>query len=497
MDEFGKLKQVAYLNADNVDRYRRIMYFCYQQNQRMNNLLYKADILEGVRKSGLPKYSEDQLDLDLATLSDWGNLTARQEMSQPRTIEEFKSKFFRYQISSVGIAIEELVHSLPNENENSNELDAHMFERLLETVQSIKISSDQELLDSWDDLLTRFDKVRKNATGYISYLTSNKIEDLMKTTAFLAYKLKFVQYLREFIRKMQQTSSTIQTALKSVDADKISEIAQLQIELESKKPTFNPKNSIEINDQIQDIWMSICNWFIDQESRPSEYTNLIGQTNEAIARVTGIIQTITESNQQHRSRSKDYQQIANWFQKLVDNTENEISKMNDANKISSLLFGFDNTLHIQTESMEIANQLDDLWEIDVPISELNSKSRKGRARTASKPFKLDPEKQALIQKQYQEKQQHDKDMWNTYLVNNILDLSKHTNLPQELRHDLIRYFSRSMIVQSHQIRTKMGWIFEISVDLNTMVKLEFDDGELIMPNVIYKVLKGNNDGESR
>ncbi|WP_157023254.1 DUF2397 family protein [Companilactobacillus ginsenosidimutans] len=41
MSDYDKLKQVAYLNADNVERYRRIMHFFYTENQRMNNLLYK------------------------------------------------------------------------------------------------------------------------------------------------------------------------------------------------------------------------------------------------------------------------------------------------------------------------------------------------------------------------------------------------------------------------------------------------------------------------
>jgi len=489
MNEYEKLKQIAYLNADNVDRYRRIMHFCYQQNQRMNNLLYKADILEGVRQTGLLGYDADQLDLDLASLTEWGNLTARQEMSQPRTIEEFKNKFFRYQISTVGIAIEELVNSLPNEDENDNDLDAHMFERLLETLQKLETSDGKIILDVWDDLLTRFDKVRKNATGYVLYLTSSKIEDLMQTTAFLAYKVKFVQYLRAFIRKMQQTSASIQNALKKSDMTKIEGIVQLKIKIEAKKPTFNLKDSVEIRTQVNATWQSICHWFIDQENRPSEYTNLIEQTNEAISRVTGIIQTITESNQQHRSRSKDYLQIAEWFQRIVDNTDNENLKVSETSKLASLLFGFENTKHIQTENMEVSNQLDDLWDIEVPLMLLNSKSRKNRVRTVSKPFKLEPEKQAMIKQQYQEQLQQNRDIWNKYLQNDVMELSEYKVLPQELRHDLIRYFSRSMMVQSHQVRTKMGWIFEISVDFNTIITIDFSDGKLTMPNAIYKVIK--------
>jgi uncharacterized protein (TIGR02677 family) len=487
MAELEKQKQFAYLNADNVERYRRIMHFFYQQNQRMNNLLYKEQVLDGLLEDDYGDYDSDNLDGDLEQLTLWGNLTARQEMSQPKTIAEFKNKFYRYQITAVGIAIEELVNRLPKEDESNSDLDSHMFERLLDTLNVMNNLDEQALADNWDDLLDRFDKIRKNATGYVNYLTSKKVEDLMQTTAFLAYKGPFIHYLNDFVRKMQQTSISIQTALQNVRPEQINQIVELEIAHEKNKPSLEPRIPKDIDNQIRGTWQIINNWFIDQMDRESEYSNLIDQTTQALSRVTGIIQTLTESNQQHQSRSKDYIQIANWFQQLIDKSTDHQEMLNQANQLSSIVFGFDNTRHIQATSMEVTNQLDELWDMEVPQSELTSKSRKNRARMNNKPFKLEPEKQAQVLKEYQEQNKRTKEMWESYLQDDRLLLSEHKQLPDEMRHDLIRYFSRAMADSMHRVSTDMNWDFEISIDLNTLVTIQFTDGYLTMPNAEFKI----------
>lgn len=435
-------------------------------------------------------YTADQLDNDLNLLTEWGNLQAQQEMTHPKTIEEYRNKHFRYQITTVGIAIEEFIQSLPSEDENSGDLDSHLFERLLEVLNKLNSFDNQKLLDGWEDLHDRFDKIRRNATGYVAYLTSSKVEDLMQTTEFLVYKLKFIEYLREFIRKMQQTSVAIETALNGVSEDTIQKIIKLQTEHDEKKPTFTKQSSQETAGRITETWKHIRDWFIDQEGRDSEYTNLIAQTNEAMSRVTSIIQTITESNQQHRSRSKDYLQIASWYQSIVDSASDEEAKLSDANKLSSLLFSFGKTRHVQAAAMNVTNQLDELWKMEVPKAELTSKSRKNRARVVNKPFVKDPEKQAQVRLAYQKKQQETRAMWNKYLEGGSLQLSNIHELPIEMRHDLIRYFSSAMVASDHRVATKLGWVFEVKIDRKRLVTVQFSDGYLTMPDTEFKIVGG-------
>ncbi|CAJ1200249.1 TIGR02677 family protein [Companilactobacillus nantensis] len=490
MSDFEKVRQFTYLNADNVDRYRRIMRFFYLQNQRMNNLLYKEDILKGVHMSGLSEYTTNQLDNDLSGLVEWGNLQVQQEMSQPKTIEEYRNKHFRYQITTVGIEIEEFIQALPEEDDNTSDLDSHMFKRFLESLKIINSLSNQDLLDGWDDLQTRFDKIRKNATGYIAYLTSSRVEDLMQTTEFLVYKLKFVKYLREFIRSMQQTSIKISLALNSVSQDTITNIVKLQEIHESNKLSLGQQNIEGVEKRVRDTWKFMCYWFMDTDSRESEYTNLISQTNEAMSRVTNIIQAITESNLQYHSRSKDYLKIAEWFQVLVDSDESEEKSFFKANKLSATLFGASKTRHIQSCNMDVTSQLDDIWKMTVPTTSLTSKSRKNRPRVANKSFIINSERQEVVRKRKLEERNKNQQLWNSYLKNGELVLSDNNHLPKQIRRELIRYFSIAIMTTNHRVSTQLGWIFEIEINPEKKVTIEFDDGYLTLPDAKFKIVEG-------
>lgn len=489
MSDFEKVRQVTYLNADNVDRYRRIMRFFYVQNQRMNNLLYKKDILKGVQVSGLSEYTSNQLDNDLSGLVEWGNLSVQQEMSQPKTIEEYRNKHFRYQITTVGIEVEEFIQALPEEDESSGDLDSHMFKRFLESLKDIDSLSNQDLLDGWDDLQTRFDKIRRNATGYIAYLTSSKVEDLMQTTEFLVYKLKFIKYLREFVRNMQQTSVEIKVALNSVSQETIMNIVKLQETHDSNKLSFGQQDIKDVGKRVRDTWEFMCHWFIDTDVRESEYTNLINQTNEAMSRVTNIIQAITESNMEQHSRSKDYLKIAEWFQVLVDSDESEEKSFFKANKLSATLFGTSKTRHIQSSNMDITSQLDDIWKMTVPTTGLISKSRKNRPRVANQSFIIDSEKQEEVRKKKLEEHNKSQQLWKSYLNNGELVLSDNKFLPKKIRHELIRYFSVAIMTDNHRVSTQLGWIFEIEINSEKKVTIEFDDGYLTLPDAKFKIVE--------
>ena len=57
--EYSKINEASYLSADNFQRYRTIMHFFYQQHRKMNDLLYRGDVLEYMQSlDGFAGYSE-------------------------------------------------------------------------------------------------------------------------------------------------------------------------------------------------------------------------------------------------------------------------------------------------------------------------------------------------------------------------------------------------------------------------------------------------------
>lgn len=68
----------------------------------------------------------------------------------------------------------------------------------------------------WQDLNGDFQRLNDSATDYIASLQSNQAEELMNTVAFLTYKDAIIEYLRSFIRELQQHGPAIEENLRNV-----------------------------------------------------------------------------------------------------------------------------------------------------------------------------------------------------------------------------------------------------------------------------------------
>ena len=109
------LTEVKYLNADNVSRYRCIMRIFYENNEKLNYWLYQEDVYEEMKKDSYwSEYTIEQCQQDLASLVEWKNLNTMQDTKKVASIEEFKNKKYRYQISEYSVQIERLVLRLEN-----------------------------------------------------------------------------------------------------------------------------------------------------------------------------------------------------------------------------------------------------------------------------------------------------------------------------------------------------------------------------------------------
>ena len=115
-EKLGKqITETAYLTKENTKRYRPILRFFYEQNQKMNFMLYKEEVYNELQgKQFFENYTIEQCDADLQALIEWKNLTAIQDTSTVHTLEEFKNKKYRYQLTDFSVEIEKLVITLEN-----------------------------------------------------------------------------------------------------------------------------------------------------------------------------------------------------------------------------------------------------------------------------------------------------------------------------------------------------------------------------------------------
>ncbi len=109
------LTEVKYLNADNVDRYRCIMRIFFKNYEKLHYWMYQEEVYAQMKEDPyFAEYRPEQCLQDLTTLTEWKNLNTIQDTRKVTSIEEFKNRKYRYQMSEYSVEIERLVVRLEN-----------------------------------------------------------------------------------------------------------------------------------------------------------------------------------------------------------------------------------------------------------------------------------------------------------------------------------------------------------------------------------------------
>lgn len=123
------LTEAKYLNADNVDRYRSIMRIFFENYEKLKYWLYQEEIYaEMVKEPHFNDYRIEQCQQDLNTLTEWKNLSAIQDTKKVASLEEFKNKKYRYQMSAMIFGIERPVHLKSKAPHQTDSMNAGIYE---------------------------------------------------------------------------------------------------------------------------------------------------------------------------------------------------------------------------------------------------------------------------------------------------------------------------------------------------------------------------------
>ena len=202
------LTEVKYLNADNVDRYRCIMRIFYENYEKLKYWMYQEKIYrEMVQDPYFAEYRMEQCQQDLSALVEWKNLITIQDTRKVSSIEEFKNKKFRYQMSEYSVEIERLVLRLENLFIEGASLEPTLLERIRRSVErfgEIYKEDINTVYTWWQDLNTDFIRLNQNYQDYIRDLNSVKAEEMMRTKEFLVFKDKLVELLKKDYRLMRE-----------------------------------------------------------------------------------------------------------------------------------------------------------------------------------------------------------------------------------------------------------------------------------------------------
>lgn len=100
------LTEAKYLNADNVSRYRCIMRIFFEHYEKLKYWLYQEEVYEEmIQDPFFADYRMEQCQQDLMMLTEWKNLNTIQDTKKVASIEEFKNKKYRYQMTEYSVEI--------------------------------------------------------------------------------------------------------------------------------------------------------------------------------------------------------------------------------------------------------------------------------------------------------------------------------------------------------------------------------------------------------
>lgn len=481
-----QLTEVKYLSVENTERYRPIMRYFFKNYEKLQYWLYKEDVYNALKGNAIfSDYTLDLCEQDLLKLTEWGNLSNIQDTSNVNTVEEFKNRKFRYQLTEYAIEIERMVSRLETLSVEKSSLEPKLFEKLRLLLTDInKLEDLSDINSCFEEINETFTKLNNNYKDFLKMFHEAKSEELMKSEAFLIYKDKVVEYLQNFLSGFQINEIKIREILNNYPSD-FEEILISKIMFYKKnQPILEPNFDFEyLEEVLRGKWRSVIKWFSDSRYEESETERLKRAINNIINKITKYVVSIVEVNT-NVNRMEEYRHILSLFL----NAET----LEDSEKLSTVVFGIDKVKHfsnldIQNESISINPK-----DLNSTFIELKSHSRLMREKTTkvqveNKFYEKEEQlKQILIEKEKKSK------LLKKYIENGTIIIKDLKSVEPFERKFILDLITRG-INKSEAKNTEFGVTYKVEKLDDTMVELQSIDGILTMNNIKI-TFKGDYNG---
>ena len=141
--------EVNYLRAENVARYRLIIRYFFTEYEKIHYWLHKEDVYAMMMQyEEMAGYTMEQCQQDLQSLVEWG-----------KTIEDFKNRQYRYQLSEYTVEIERMTLRLENLGIEGASLEPTLLEKLLASLKdlnSLDLSNEAQVHQWLNTLMSDF-----------------------------------------------------------------------------------------------------------------------------------------------------------------------------------------------------------------------------------------------------------------------------------------------------------------------------------------------------
>ncbi|MCK2005119.1 TIGR02677 family protein [[Brevibacterium] frigoritolerans] len=485
---------LKYATVENAYRYRPILRFLFEQYDKFRYYIKIEEILAHIRNLNIvgEEYSDEQLYLDMKTLESWECVLSRQDKEMVYTIEDFKKKRLKFQITPLAYEIENTLKKLDDlDDVLTGSLESKEFERILKDVENIAGSTlenelNEVLHDRWITLMKRLENLRSNSANYISHLRSEKAEELFKTEEFLLYKEKFTDYLNKFIVSMKRTRFKISRVLENIPDNFVEEYIERLIEYFSNIPTIDGTrlNGEKFRRDYIEKWMELRHWFIKSTEYECDVDALLRETDKSIQIISRYALQLTDIRNNTRNRKDDYLSLARMFLNCDD--------INSGHKLAACCFGMSKTRHILGIQKSTDTSDEEIWEQPLQMIESTPKNRTYERTKRIKSYVKNKENiKEDIKKSIQKQMEKEKEIIQSLIVSNqisIQDLAiKSCQQPIEpfIRKTILDWIAKAVQDKSQTSRTQYGRKYTLRKNSNRKVQLRCEDGVLTIQDIVF------------
>ena len=474
------MTEAKYLNVDNTDRYRPIMRLFYLKYEKLKYWLYQEEVYEELKEDAyFREYTPEQCQQDLAALTAWGNLVTIQDTRKVATIEEFKNKKFRYQLSEATVEIERMVIRVENLFIESSSLEPTLLERLrinLRKISEITEADQEHIYAWWHELNNDFRRLNQNYQDYMRELNSVKAEEMMRTREFLLFKDRLMDYLRSFVKSLQVNVTAIEQELKNVQEKTVNNILQKATAYECSIPRMDVEMDEQlIYEKINGRWESMVEWFAGRDGQESEAGKVFDTTNEIIRKITRYAARISEMSNQGSNRREEYKKVAQMFAKCRN--------ISEAHRLAAVVFGMEKPLHLkgsmarETDSINSGVYEEKPYVVTVTprVRTYREKAKRSGITDHSK------EKEAMRRAEIQRLKKERK-LLRSYIKNGRLEFADLPVIEPYVRDMFLLWLSKALEKKNHRAKTEDGQMYYIEeTDAKEYCTLKCTDGEFQMP----------------
>lgn len=472
--------EAKYLNVENTGRYRSIIRLFYFNYEKLKYWMYQEEVYEELTEDPyFAAYTMEQCQQDLAALKEWGNLATIQDTRRVTSIEEFKNKKFRYQLTEAAVEIERMVIRLENLLIEGSSLEPTLLERLrisLAKMEDMAEENTEKIYGWWNDLNNDFIRLNQNYQDYMRELNSVKAEEMMKTREFLIFKDRLIEYLRSFVKSLQLNVNAIEQSLKKIRPETVKHILEQVTAYEMSIPRIDmERDEQQIYERMEGRLQNIQNWFVGANGTDSEAAKVFDTTNEIIRKITRYATRLSEQVNSGANRREEYRKLAEMFARCKD--------IEEAHKLSSVVFGIEKPIHFkgdfvrETESINGGVYDEKPQEITVTPRIRNYREKVKRSRVIDRTAEKEAVRRAMVERLARERV-----LLESYIKDGRLDFSKLPVITPQVRDVFLDWLSKGLENRSWRAKTEEGKLYRIKLEQpeKTCI-LDCTDGTFRMP----------------